>query len=145
MKSCSLKTSVLRDWTAKHLWLLMCLCLRGACGGISKCKVHWLTAHTSPETLSGGPANLRWAVLLKNTKNGYKMKNIYLKTNDTQLEGEVQGFSCFVLLLSCFTDDTDVLQDKMREAVSRNCSTIKQMHVIMSNCLYLNHKGATYV
>lgn len=53
------------------------------------------------------------------------MKTIIKKINqnDTQLEGEVQGFSCFVLLLSCFTDDTDVLQVKMREVVSRNCST----------------------
>lgn len=40
------------------------------------------------------------------------MKNIYEKQMIHSKRGEVQGFSCFVLLLSCFTDHTDVLQVK---------------------------------
>lgn len=69
-----------------------------------------ITAHPSPETLSGGPAYPRWAAA-KKYKINKKWKHL-AKTNDTQLEGEVQVFSCFVLLLSCFTDHTDVLQVK---------------------------------
>lgn len=69
------------------------------------------------------------------------VKNVrhLLKTNDTQLEGEVQGFLCFVLLLSCFADHTDVLQVRMRE-VSRSCLMCSCPFCIkaLSECCHLH-------